>query len=574
MKIIKRIYIVAFALLTITVGCESILSVDSDKILVFDKTDKLDLPNDTLYSMVGIFTKLQNVAERHVVLGELRADLMTISEDATVPLVEISKHNISLDNPYNNIRDYYEIINNCNYLISMADTAETYRARKIYKSEYAAALAIKAWTYMQIFQYYGEVSYYDTPIMSTNEINLSGDNIITTSAELVEKLAPKLEAVKDIEYLNYGYFDRVSAEKLLLPVRCVLGDLYLLNGDYKLAADNYYEYITENLLYVAEELRDTWEVVNGDYTKKSEDENDIGTFGIGSGFGDAEEGFYNWAYWWANPNSEMINISYIGSNNDSENGSRLTQLYITNNYLLPSEIAKNNWANETYYHDSLTETNVGDWRGLVNSYLTVPNSFDVNDVVTLITKFSYETSSGSVFNIRGSSLVDAAITEMVSIYRMTQIYLRFAEAVNRAGKPNLAFATLKCGLNPTNLRDTLVIPKFEDVSEYPFNESPDFEKSIGIHELGSGNVSDINEYKIPELSSLEDSILFVEDAIMHENTLELAFEGNRFFDLMRVAKRRGNPDYLAQKVAAKYDADSVSIRNLLQDEKNWYLKFE
>jgi len=61
---------------------------------------------------------------------------------------------------------------------------------------------------------------------------------------------------------------------------------------------------------------------------------------------------------------------------------------------------------------------------------------------------------------------------------------------------------------------------------------------------------------------------------MEERAMELAFEGKRWFDLVRVANRRGE-SYLAGKVSAKYDDASVAstVYNKLMDKNNWYLPF-
>ena len=58
----------------------------------------------------------------------------------------------------------------------------------------------------------------------------------------------------------------------------------------------------------------------------------------------------------------------------------------------------------------------------------------------------------------------------------------------------------------------------------------------------------------------------VEDLIVDEEAMELAFEGTRFFDLMRVAHRRSDPDYLASRVSRR----DPSLRGKLQNPKNWY----
>lgn len=53
--------------------------------------------------------------------------------------------------------------------------------------------------------------------------------------------------------------------------------------------------------------------------------------------------------------------------------------------------------------------------------------------------------------------------------------------------------------------------------------------------------------------------------------LEMAFEGYRFYDLMRVAKRRDDMSYLALPVAMRNGTRDEGMYNLLMDENNWYL---
>jgi hypothetical protein len=80
------------------------------------------------------------------------------------------------------------------------------------------------------------------------------------------------------------------------------------------------------------------------------------------------------------------------------------------------------------------------------------------------------------------------------------------------------------------------------------------------------------DYIIPALSSKQDSILYVEDKIVEELALETAFEGSRFQDLMRIAMRRNDPAFLANKIAAKHTGNVEAIRSKLMDQNNWYLK--
>jgi hypothetical protein len=81
--------------------------------------------------------------------------------------------------------------------------------------------------------------------------------------------------------------------------------------------------------------------------------------------------------------------------------------------------------------------------------------------------------------------------------------------------------------------------------------------------------NEVTGFEIPNFIRRQE---ILEDEIMNERARELAFEGERFYDLMRVAKRRNDPSYLAKKVSAKYPSGMrQAIYNKLMDEKNWYI---
>ena len=89
---------------------------------------------------------------------------------------------------------------------------------------------------------------------------------------------------------------------------------------------------------------------------------------------------------------------------------------------------------------------------------------------------------------------------------------------------------------------------------------------------GQGVNLDKTEYVIPALPTREDSILFVEDCILDELAAETSFEGNRFFDLLRISHHRSNhPELMADKVSVRFP-DPAAAKARLMTIDNWYMK--
>ncbi|MBO9200496.1 MULTISPECIES: hypothetical protein [Niastella] len=74
------------------------------------------------------------------------------------------------------------------------------------------------------------------------------------------------------------------------------------------------------------------------------------------------------------------------------------------------------------------------------------------------------------------------------------------------------------------------------------------------------------------------STLFIEDQVISEAGLELAYEGRRWPDLLRIALRRNDPAFLADKIynklAAEHNPAAADVRARLMNKDNWYLPFK
>ena len=163
-KYILPLYL--FTLLPLLISCDDFFDQKSDDVL-YAEDEHLNNAVDTVYSVIGILNKLQTLADRTILLGEVRGDLVDLTMTASNDLRELASFNVSDDNMYNAPADYYAVINNCNYFIAHVDTAMRSNSNEyIFMKEYAAVKAIRAWTYLQLVLNYGQVPFTTEPLLS------------------------------------------------------------------------------------------------------------------------------------------------------------------------------------------------------------------------------------------------------------------------------------------------------------------------------------------------------------------------------------------------------------------------
>lgn len=269
--------IIAYLLLALTLGfsftsCEDMLTGDMDRHVEID-----EIAQDTLYSYWGILKSLQNIAERYVILGECRGDLVDGTQYVSDSINAILEFGLIGDisdgsNRYLKAADFYHIINSCNAYIYRCDTAAVSGLnRSLMLSEYSQVVTIRAWAYLQLVLTYGRVPYFETPMLSTADMEefRKAEKFIDAntlaSSGVVQKVEEVLyvpsilrgDSIRGIPYPDYEYYGRTTiiayATQCLFPQDLVLGDIYLLRAqgegseaDYRAAAKHYYNFLNSD----------------------------------------------------------------------------------------------------------------------------------------------------------------------------------------------------------------------------------------------------------------------------------------------------------------------------------------
>ena len=561
----------AVALLAVSAlftSCEKILDIDSE-LVEFEEDNHLQNSTDSVYSVMGIIYKMQTIADRTVLLGELRGDLTTTTASASADLKALASFDINnQENIYNKVSDYYAVINNCNYFLANINMELEKNGHKVFESEYAVVKAFRAWTYLQLAQIYGEVPLVTEPLLteeaSKNAMNQPRKDIKAICNYFIDDLKPYV----DTKLPTYGEINDRNSQKYFIPVRALLGDLCLWAGRYQEAAQFYHDYLALRTDPVRTGVSSvSWSDADTKEFKRirsslsyrctgSEclsyipmESNEF--YGVKSDLYDLYNSTdLNQGYAKLTPTKQYRDLS--AAQNYCIQEMNLTTIPSTpkdTTYAPKDELAEKEWAGDlrfggTYDHQTYAQER--------------------------FSRTSNERQSIDKFDQDG-----------VTLYRTNMVYLRYAEALNRAGYPQAAFAVLKYGLYPDVVAkqiDSLERAKIGTLVTFDVDLFT-IDNTQGIHARGCGDVKCDTLYVLPQPASAKASrqdtvdyqIPRVEDMIVTEMALEGAFEGYRYYDLMRVALRRDSTNYLAEPISKRSGKEDSQLKALLSNRKNWYL---
>ena len=634
----KLIYTIAFLLsgTFLFSSCDDMLNVDSNRVEY--EFDDWEL-SDSVYSVLGILKAVQNVGDRQVLINELRADLVTVNEaKAVVDVQELSRSEFNLEtNKYLDVKDYYAIINNCNIYLARVDTTLEKNNVKLMLPEYVAVKSVRAWTYLQLVINYNNIPYFTEPILTHSAAEDVMNQPMLTREEVVNRLIADILPYENPSVypmpawgtsgsvLKFGYGTSgtdVETKKLFVPIRMLLGELYLWKGDYKNAARFFYSQIAGT--------------GTNETAKKYSDRGHKASYGAegGKSFNNSYMGLFA-AKTYANNKDNFFTIIPFANTDLDGTTSELAAVFSPHGEVGAAQVIASPGI------QSLSERQVycflkdpedknedpeysqfyeypGDLRIKATTYSQRGNDDAKTEYKNIIGKFNFED---------GTIGMDAEFTSNIRttfliLQRKELAYLRLAEALvglerdGYVGAMDLAMTILKVGAksnyrilkNPVYAervkldadgdtlynyiienKDTIDIkPRMEkylasctDSIVYNFTAS-DFELNEGIHSRGSG-YSERNDYYaltdtciarylgVTEVANkvetilrpitYHDSLNYIADLVLDELALELAWEGTRFGDLIRFAKAMGDNDVLAKRVAGRAYKNEVTYRS-------------
>jgi len=668
-----------------TTSCEDVLSVE-------DELHTTNLaPQDTVYHLLGIVNRIQSLADRTVILGELRADLVDIDPTvAKTSLQDVMNNNISVDNEFNQISDYYSVINACNIYLKYVDSTYVSHNQLHYEKEIQAVRVFRAWTYLEMAKTYGSVPFVLDPVLSS----ATGDEILNDKSNradmnqictyFINELLPYASKTIEVPTVEKsGALNGHQTRLFFIPSRLMLAELYLWRGcftqsqaDCVEACKYYHDYLSYN---------------NKEIT--------TGTGGI------------SWDRQFRNPSGSLNyagdeRVAIIPLDTCAYDGT-WSQLYgifnsqFENNYFVP--VVPSKYIRELsqeqifclYYEelgdrDTLYSTMKEEWEDSIEmGDLRLQYVFDQSQVSDRYTdRFAKDRQHIMKYATSTANTGPDRKIEYLTLYRRQIVWLHFAEALNRAGFPMTAFTILKYGMSSSVLNNNEYVlwkelAALQQIPTYfrgnlsawdetifvdphsPYASQPGVSVTMqGIHSRGCGDseyndfytlpydsvvwanvftyrelndsltnaldaairshetttitqaeadvytgkyilqvANQDDQYRVLVFESDSDSIAFndlyvnqeltynnmrtaeenaydsslssfsaaVEQMILDEEALEGAFEGYRFYDLMRHAMWVNDPDYIANQVARRKGAAEYDTRADALKGGKWYL---
>jgi hypothetical protein len=511
-KHIKRVLIfIGLALTLLTSSCEKMLDPDPKDVIPDDEF----LKNfwDAEFMLRGAYQALQPIVEYRFVLGEMRGDWVKPGPGADNDLIELANHKVTANNHYTNWKLYYDLINRANYVIENVPRvpvdANNFSAFE--KNQYVGeAKFLRSWAYFNLIMNFDSVPLVlkaTTDIANVPYLPATGQQVIldTIEADLLNAYATTDIMISVPNSFEVG--KRVSEEQSRMRVTkktvCALqAEVYLWRSKYAQAAAACSAY--EVAGGGGPGLRGDW---------------------FSMFLGVSNQNLFSEPMFFVAFNflGREVNPMMKLTSNDPASGGQ---------YMVAPSDSAIKWYNPNYPNSVGTNPAIDEIdRGFGRSYAgSAPYYNRLKSNSPVIWKYiGLGTVAPNTIDVPPNVRAPYQSDGKYHIYRFADVYLLWAEALNRLGDKTTAISRINA------VRDRARMPA-----------------------------------PTVTTSSTTDQI---EDYILRERGLELGFEGRRWYDLMRIA-RRGRPQVLINAVKKRAPVSlHPYLDATLSDQKNWYLPY-
>lgn len=526
-------YILAASMLL--AGCSDFLNIEPQETIVLNKFWNEEADVENVVAECYSSMQSQAVIERMMAWGEFRSDNIiggTNSEN-NKDLSNIFKENINASNGFLKWGDFYSIINNCNTVIRYAPEVRqkdpNYTARDL-DVTIAEVSAIRDLMYFYLIRTFEKVPYTTRPYLDDNQ---KMDLEASSFEEVLDSLINDLEGVQDKAVKKYSstkpYYQhgRITQD----AIHAMLADMYLWKKDYdnavryadmviKAKTDDYQGELDKvsGVVPVSMQMIDGFPLINdGNITGKT--------------FGYAYEDIF-------------------GTGNSRESIFEL--IYMNNNQMLA------NGAVSTYYGNATT------FPGLVK-----PAEFlvtDVNDEQFQVFTNKYDTRFYENMQSINGSRSNAGITKYCN--QTAQVsFTKAGDNVSVNTTYSGGYAEAYCHANWIIYRlSDVMLMKAEALAEMA--DGSGSEQSDSLLREAFKIVNAVNKRSSASDTKGLDQTQYasksqMQQLVMLERHRELMFEGKRWFDLVRRARREGSTATLIGAVAKKGNSGGTAISSKL-----------
>lgn len=584
------------------VGVGMTSCVETDALEVLEEKQHYQDISNVQRSVLGLYSKVLELAEPIVVLNELRGDLMDVTDRAGKDLQDISYLTATEDNPYTNMSTFYNVIQNCNDILSHLETMldENRIKRDEYNEFVSDVTTVRSWVYFNIVTLFGEVPYLTEPVTSVSDLTLDPSSMKSVD-ELIPILVAEMEALPSLEpysavsgLRNYT-LNGIALNHFFINKRQFLLELYLWNEEYIKAAQVYRDFFLNEGSESSRKHMTLGYVYQGSFT---------GHFMV------------TYVRYMGNDNNSLVNLwkkmFELDMNEQHADNEHINCMTFTQNFaptypfirlmgregvgeylLKPSQNAiENYWGSQVQFNGFTF-----DGRGEGGSYRLDPDGQPV------ITKYimdydvvkPYE-QLGKWYISRGghSALLYAETCNRVA--DAEDIVFNGVDTVlPTSGIRRLTKAFLNSGLASEFAHTRADGSSFPNDSvalsgwgggyyfPYPFNfdarySSVPYVRGTWRDHTGIRSRASLQAVQYDSTTTTLPEVRFWEKAVLNELALETAFEGHRWRDIIRIAKRWNREEagagtaLLNELMAAKFAKNGKSFVPFTNDESTWFLK--